>query len=64
MRIDGSNLLVAAQVQPRTAAIPSGDAAQPRFEAMDFRKASPAKNEMPATPGPMSRPGALLDIKI
>jgi len=64
MRIDGSNLLVAAQAQPRTAPNQTGNAGQTRFEALDFRKAPAVQGETPATPAPMSRPGALLDIKI
>jgi hypothetical protein len=64
MRIDGSNLLVAAQAQPRAATNPSGNAGQTRFEAVDFRKPPAVQGETLATPAPMSRPGALLDIKI
>ena len=64
MRIDTSNLLLAAQVQTqRTAA--TAKEAEPRFEPLDFAKSSPTQQGAQASPpGAVSRPGANVDIKV
>jgi len=64
MRIDASNLILAAQAQTqRTTATAKG--AEPRFEPLDFAKSSPTREGARASPpGPVSRPGANLDIKV
>ena len=64
MRIDASNLILAAQAQTqRPAAAAKG--AEPRFEPLDFAK-SPTGQEGTRTgqPGAVLRPGAQLDIKV
>jgi len=64
MRIDASNLLLAAQAQiQRPIAATKG--AEPRFEPLDFAKSSPAQEAArTGTPGAVLRPGAQLDIKV
>ena len=64
MRIDASNLLLAAQAQTqRTVAAAKG--AEPRFEPLDFPKSSATQEGARAAPsGAISRPGAQLDIKV
>jgi len=64
MRIDGSNLLLAAQAQPQR---PSAAKAQPQpaFEPRDFAKPSPTSERGQASPpGAVPRPGSQLDIKV
>jgi hypothetical protein len=63
MRIDASNLLLAAQAQ-RPA---SGKTQTPQagFETLDFAKPSEGQErKQTALPGAMSRPGMQLDIKV
>jgi hypothetical protein len=64
MRIDASNLLLAAQAQTqRTAAAPKE--ARLNFEPLDFAKSSPTQEGARTTsPAIASRPGAQLDIKV
>jgi len=63
MRIDASNLLLAAQAQ--TQRNPADKVAQPRFEPLDFSKSSPAQDgARTIPPGTISRPGAQLDITV
>jgi len=65
MRIDASNLLLAAQVQPQRPAAAAGNPQAPRFEPLDLPKPSalqPARQT--ASPGPVPRPGSQLDIKV
>ena len=64
MRIDASNLILAAQAQTQRSLAPD-KVAQPRFEPLDFGKSSPTQDgarTMP--PGTISRPGAQLDITV
>ena len=62
MRIDASNLLLAAQAQRN---LTPDKVAQPRFEPLDFAKSSPTQEgTRSAPPGAISRPGAQLDIKV
>jgi len=64
MRIDASNLILAAQAQTqRPAAAAKG--VEPRFEPLDFAK-SPTGQQGTRTsqPGAVLRPGAQLDIKV
>jgi hypothetical protein len=63
MRIDASNLLVAAQVQAQrpAAAKPPGAAA---FEPLDFAKSPAAGRKQAPSPGTVPRPGMQLDIKV
>ncbi len=64
MRIDASNLLLAAQVQTQRANAAAKEA-QPAFEPLDFAKSPPAQKGAGATPtGAIPRPGAQLDIKV
>jgi hypothetical protein len=65
MRIDGSNLLLAAQAQgPRPGAV-KAPAQQAAFEPLDLAKPSAGGARKPtAMPGMMLRPGAQLDIKV
>ena len=64
MRIDASNLLLAAQAQTQRNLTPD-KAAQPRFEPLNFAKSSAAQEGARTTPpGVISRPGAQLDIKV
>jgi hypothetical protein len=64
MRIDASNLLVAAQVQTQRPA--AAEAQQPApFKPLDFAKPeSPPERRPSAFPGPTSRLGSQLDIKV
>jgi hypothetical protein len=63
MRIDASNLLLAAQAQkpaPGKAAAP-----QTAFETLDFAKPSLGEDRKQMAPsGAISRPGMQLDIKV
>jgi hypothetical protein len=63
MRIDASNLILAAQAQTQRPAAAKG--AEPRFEPLDFAK-SPTGQQGTRTsqPGAVLRPGAQLDIKV
>ena len=66
MRIDASNLLLAAQVQTQRNLTPD-KVAQPRFEPLNFAKSSAPQESARTTPTPtgsISRPGAQLDIKV
>jgi hypothetical protein len=64
MRIDASNLLLAAQAQTQRS-LAADKVAQPRFEPLDFAKASTGQEgARSASPGAISRPGAQLDIKV
>ena len=64
MRIDASNLILAAQAQMQRSLAPD-KVAQPRFEPLDFAKSSPTQEGGRTTPtGATSRPGAQLDIKV
>jgi hypothetical protein len=64
MRIDTSNLLVAAQVQPQRPGV-AGNPQAPRFEPLDFAKPSGAQPvRQTAPPGAGVRPGSQLDIKV
>ena len=63
MRIDASNLLLAAQAQLQRN--PADKVAQRRFEPLDFAKSSPTQEGTRTNPsGTISRPGAQLDIKV
>ena len=64
MRIDASNLLLAAQVQTQRNVTPD-KVAQPRFEPLNFVKSSAPQEGARTTPATaISRPGAQLDIKV
>ena len=64
MRIDASNLLLAAQVQTQRNLTPD-KVAQPRFEPLSFAKSSAAQESARTAPtGAIPRPGAQLDIKV
>jgi len=65
MRIDASNLLLAAQIQPQRPG-PAVKAPQaPSFEPLEFGKLAAAREgRQAALPGPLSRPGTQLDIKV
>ena len=64
MRIDASSLILAAQAQTQRN-IASDKMAQPRFEPLDFAKSPPTQEGGRTNPpGPISRPGAQLDIKV
>ncbi|HMI96347.1 MAG TPA: hypothetical protein VK479_07540 [Micropepsaceae bacterium] len=64
MRIDASNLILAAQAQTQRVAAATKEA-QPRFESLDFAKSSATQEgTRTATPAMASRPGAQLDIKV
>ena len=64
MRIDASNLILAAQAQTQRALAPD-KVAQPRFEPLDFAKSSAAQEGARTIPAAtISRPGAQLDIKV
>jgi hypothetical protein len=65
MRIDASNLLLAAQAQAQRPASGKTQAPQPAFETLDFAKPSEGQDCKQAAPsGAMSRPGTQLDIKV
>jgi hypothetical protein len=65
MRIDTSNLLLAAQAQSQRPAAPASRPQEAGFEPLDFAKRSPAQeSRQNAAPGAVLRPGAQLDIKI
>jgi hypothetical protein len=64
MRIDTSNLLLAAQAQTQRANVAVKEA-QPSFEPLDFAKSPPVQKGAGTTPtGVVPRPGAQLDIKV
>ena len=64
MRIDASNLLVAAQAQTQRATI-AAKGAQPQFEPLDFVKSSGVREGAQTTQAAgIPRPGAQLDIKV
>jgi hypothetical protein len=63
MRIDASNLLLAAQAQRPAAG--KAPASQATFETLDFAKPSEGEDRKQAAPsGAISRPGMRLDIKV
>jgi hypothetical protein len=63
MRIDASNLLVAAQAQ-RSVSV-KASAQKMAFEPLDIAKASAGEGrKQTASPGVMLRPGTRLDIKV
>ena len=61
MRIDASNLILAAQAQTRPAA--PAKAAQPAFEPVSF-EAKPVTGGKPAAASGSQRLGQKLDIKV
>jgi hypothetical protein len=64
MRIDASNLILAAQVQAQRPAAAKAQQQAP-FEPLDLAKASaPPERKTSAFQGPASRPGSQLDIKV
>jgi hypothetical protein len=63
MRIDASNLLLAAQVQANRPQTPFK--AQPAFEPLDFSKpVQGSERKGVAAPAVGARPGSRLDIKV
>jgi hypothetical protein len=65
MRIDASNLLVAAQVQAQRPGSVKAPAQKAAFEPLDFAAPSAGEARKPAVqPGTIMRPGARLDIKV
>jgi hypothetical protein len=63
MRIDASNLLLAAQAQRPVSGMTQ--APKPAFETLDFAKPPEGQDRKQAAPsGAMSRPGMQLDIKV
>jgi hypothetical protein len=65
MRIDASNLLLAAQAQALRPVSGKARAPQPAFETLDFAKSPEGEDRKQAAPsGAMPRPGMQLDIKV
>jgi hypothetical protein len=65
MRIDASNLLVAAQAQLQRPASPAAAGKQGVFQPPDFAKLSASQSPRQAgAPSAVSRPGTHLDIKV
>jgi hypothetical protein len=65
MRIDASNLLLAAQAQAMRPAPGKAEVSRPAFETLDFAKPSAGQTQnQTALPGALSRPGMQLDIKV
>jgi hypothetical protein len=65
MRIDTSNLLLAAQVQAQRPSAPASRPQEAAFEPLDFAKRSlTQESRQNAAPGAPLRPGSQLDIKI
>jgi hypothetical protein len=65
MRIDASNLLLAAQAQAQRPAAAKAPAPLNAFETLDFAKPAGGEDrKQTALPGGMSRPGMQLDIKV
>ena len=65
MRIDASNLLLAAQAQAQRPATGKAPPSQATFETLDFAKPSEGEDHKQAAPsGVISRPGMRLDIKV
>jgi len=63
MRIDASNLLLAAQAQKTASA--KTQTPRPAFETLDFAKTSEGQDKrQTAQPGALPRPGMQLDIKV
>ena len=64
MRIDTSNLLLAAQAQTQRP-LAAAKGAEPRFEPLEFAKsATLGDGARTSPPGAVSRPGAQLDMKV
>ncbi|HXJ03265.1 MAG TPA: hypothetical protein VNH44_18750 [Micropepsaceae bacterium] len=65
MRIDASNLLLAAQVQAQRPAPVKAPAQQTSFQPLDLAKSSAGQDhKQTASPGAIIRPGTQLDIKV
>jgi len=62
MRIDTSNLILAAQAQTQRPAAAANRPGEARFEALDFPRSPAQENTQKSAPNP--RPGAQLDIKV
>ena len=65
MRLDASNLLLAAQAQAQRPESAKAHVQQTQFEPLDFAKPSAGEDrKQTAPPGMVFRPGMQLDIKV